>query len=64
MRENIRLLFMICKIFRRERARLRKSGKTICDLDLLIASTCHRYDLTVLTDNKTEFERVKSLNMS
>ena len=62
--ENIRLLFMICKIFGRERARLRKSGKTIGDLDLLIASTCLRYDLTVLTDNKTEFERVKSLNMS
>jgi len=41
----------VCKIFGRERARLRKSWKTIGDLDLLIASTYLRYDLTVLTDN-------------
>ena len=51
------------KLIGRERARLRKSGKTIGDRDLLIASTCLRYDLTVLTDNKTEFEREESLNM-
>jgi predicted nucleic acid-binding protein len=51
----------ICKIFGRERARLRRLGKPIGDLDLLIASTCLRYDLTVLTDNTTEFERVENL---
>jgi len=52
-----------CKIFGRERARLRKLGRPIGDLDLLIASTCLRYDLTLLTDNTKEFERVENLKI-
>lgn len=51
----------VCKFFGRERARLRRLGKPIGDLDLLIASTCLRYDLTLLTDDTTEFERVENL---
>jgi len=53
----------VCKIFGRERARLRKLGKPIGDLDLLIASTCLRYDLTLLSDNIKEFERVENLKI-
>ncbi len=53
----------VCKIFGRERARLRKLGKPIGDLDLLIASTCLRYDLTLLTDDTREFERVENLKI-
>ena len=53
----------ICKIFGRERARLRKKGKPIGDLDLLIASTCLCYDLTLLTDNIKEFKRVENLKI-
>jgi predicted nucleic acid-binding protein len=53
----------ICKIFGRERARLRKSGKPIGDFDLLIASTCVCYDLILLTDNIKEFERVENLKI-
>jgi len=53
----------ICKIFGRERARLRKEGKPIGDLDLLIASTCLHHELTLLTDNIREFERVENLKI-
>lgn len=42
----------ICKIFGRERGRLRRRGKSIGDFDLLIASTCLRYGLTLLTNNR------------
>ena len=53
----------ICKIFGRERARLRKEGKPIGDFDLLIASTCLHHELTLLTDNIREFERVRNLRI-
>ncbi len=53
----------ICKVFGKERARLRRLGKPIGDLDLLIASTCICYDLVLLTENIKEFERVKNLKI-
>jgi len=53
----------ICKIFGRERARLRKEGTLIGDLDLLIACTCLHHELTLLTDNIREFERVENLKI-
>ncbi len=48
----------ICKAFARERGRLRKNGGLIGDFDLLIASTCLHYNLTLLTGNIKHFERV------
>lgn len=48
----------ICKVFGRERGRLRRQGTIINDLDLLIASTCLRYDLTLLSNNRRHFEMV------
>ena len=53
----------VCKIFGRERARLRKEGKLIGDIDLLIACTCLHHDLTLLTDNIREFGRVENLKI-
>ncbi|MFO7773082.1 MAG: type II toxin-antitoxin system VapC family toxin [Dehalococcoidia bacterium] len=53
----------ICKTFGKERARLRKEGKLIGDFDLLIASTCVHHELTLLTDNIREFERVENLKI-
>jgi len=53
----------ICKIFGRERAKLRREGKLIGDFDLLIASTCLHYNLTLLTDNIQEFERIENLKI-
>ncbi len=53
----------ICKVFGKERGRLRKRGKTVSDFDLLIASTCFYYNLTLLTNNQKHFEMVKGLNI-
>jgi len=53
----------ICKIFGRERGRLRKEGKMIGDLDLFIASTCFHHNLTLLTNNVAHFERMEKLKI-
>jgi tRNA(fMet)-specific endonuclease VapC len=52
-----------CKIFGRERGRLRKAGQLIGDFDLLIAATGLHYGLTVLTNNRQHFERVEGLQI-
>lgn len=53
----------ICKIFGRERGKLRQQKKTIDNFDLLIALTALHYDLTVLTNNRKHFERVEGLKI-
>ena len=53
----------VCKIFGRERGRLRKEGKLIGDFDLLIAATGLHYGLTVLTNNRQHFERLEGLRI-
>lgn len=52
-----------CKIFGRERNKLRKQGNIIGDFDLLIASVCLRHNLTLLTNNKNHFDRIDSLKI-
>jgi tRNA(fMet)-specific endonuclease VapC len=52
-----------CKLFGRERGRLRKAGQLIGDFDLLIAVTGLHYGLTVLTNNRQHFERVEGLQI-
>jgi tRNA(fMet)-specific endonuclease VapC len=51
----------VCKIFGRERGRLRQAGQLIGDFDLLIAATGLHYGLIVLTNNRQHFERVEGL---
>lgn len=53
----------ICKVFGKERGKLRRRGKIIGDFDLLIASTCIYYDLILLTNNRKHFEAVKELKI-
>jgi len=53
----------ICKIFGKERGRLRQQKKMISDFDLLIASTCLYHNLTLLTNNRRHYEIVEGLNM-
>ena len=48
------------RIFGQERARLRQIGTPMSDLDLLIAATSIRHDLTLLTTDR-DFERVENL---
>lgn len=53
----------ICKIFGKERGRLRRQGKSIGDFDLLIASTCLCYNLILLSNNRRHFEVVENLRI-
>ena len=52
-----------CKIFGKERGRLRAAGSLIGDCDLLIGATALRHRLTLLTYNRRHFERIKGLSM-
>ncbi len=53
----------VCRIFGRERGRLRYSGKTVGDFDLLIAASALRHDLTLLTNNRRHFEQIEGLRL-
>jgi tRNA(fMet)-specific endonuclease VapC len=50
-----------CKIFGKQRGKLRQEGNIINDFDLMIASTCLRKNLTLLTNNSRHFERIDGL---
>jgi tRNA(fMet)-specific endonuclease VapC len=52
-----------CKIFGKERGRLRTAGLLIGDCDLLIGATALRPRLTLLTNNRRHFERIEGLRM-
>ena len=53
----------VTRIFGRERGRLRRLGRTVGDLDLLIAATALRYDLTLLSNNRRHFELIENLQI-
>jgi len=52
-----------CKIFGKERGRLRAAGLIIGDCDLLIGATALRHNLTLLTNNRRHFERIDGVRM-
>ncbi|MBA7573812.1 tRNA(fMet)-specific endonuclease VapC [subsurface metagenome] len=56
-------IFNSIQIFGKEKARLRKVGKIISDFDLLIGTTAIAYDLTMVTRNTSEFERLEGINL-
>jgi tRNA(fMet)-specific endonuclease VapC len=51
----------VCRLFARERGRLRKVRRIIGDCDLLIGATALRHGLTVLTNNRRHFERIEGI---
>ena len=53
----------VCRIFASERGRLRAAGTPIGDFDLLIGSTAICHDLTLLTNNRRHFERMRDLRI-
>jgi len=53
----------VCKVFGKERGRLRQEKKMIGDFDLLIASTCLHHKLTLMTNNRKHYEMVGGLNI-
>ena len=52
-----------CRLFGRERGRLRSTGKMVADFDLLIGATALRHDLTLLTNNRRHFEIIEGLRL-
>jgi tRNA(fMet)-specific endonuclease VapC len=53
----------IAQLFGRERGRLRRAGMLIGDFDLLIGATAVHHNLTLLTNNRSHFERIDGLQM-
>ena len=53
----------IAQLFGRERGRLRAAGMMIGDFDLLIGATALAHNLTLLTNNRSHFERIDGLRM-
>ena len=52
-----------CKLFGKERGRLRAVGKSVADFDLLIGMTARRHNLTLLTNNRRHFENIDGLRI-
>jgi tRNA(fMet)-specific endonuclease VapC len=52
-----------CKRFGQLRGELRIPGQTVGDFDLLIAATALVHDLTLLTNNRRHFERIRDLRV-
>ena len=52
-----------CRIFGEQRARLREEGNLIGDMDILIGATAISKNLTVLTNNRRHFERMRGLTL-
>lgn len=52
-----------CRIFGDERARLRQEGNLIGDMDILIGATAISNGLTLLTNNRSHFERLQGLSI-
>ena len=53
----------ICRIFASERRRLRASGNIIGDFDLMIGATALRHGLTLLSNNRRHFQRIRGLSI-
>ena len=52
-----------CRIFARERGRLRRMSQRLGDFDLLIGATALRHGLTLLTNNRRHFEMIENLTL-
>lgn len=50
-------------IFAKEKARLKKNGSTIADMDLMIASIAIENDCTLISNNIKHFDRVHNLEL-
>ncbi len=50
-------------IFAKEKARLKKNGNIIADMDLMIASIAIENDCTLISNNIKHFDRVQNLEL-
>lgn len=49
--------------FAENKATLKKTGKIVADLDLMIASICIQNEVTLITNNVKHFKRIKGLKI-
>lgn len=56
-------IFPALDIYAEEKARLQKSGKIIDDFDLLIGATAVSFDLTMVTNNTSHFNRFNEIKL-
>lgn len=63
--EEITILPIINSVYLygKEKSRLRKGGIMISDFDLLIGATAVAADLIMVTENVSEFERIKDIRI-
>jgi tRNA(fMet)-specific endonuclease VapC len=52
-----------CRIFGKERGRLRSKKKMVGDFDLLIGATAIQHGVTILTNNHRHFEMIQGLRL-
>jgi len=50
-------------LYAKEKARFRKSGRTVGDFDSLIGATALRYDLTLVTRNTKDFANLAGIQL-
>lgn len=56
-------IFHSIEFYAREKARLRKTGKTIDDFDLLIGATAVIHNMIMVTNNTSHFENIKGIKL-
>jgi tRNA(fMet)-specific endonuclease VapC len=56
-------IFEAINTYAKEKARLRKSGITVDDFDLLIGSTAVTYELIMVTNNTKHLENIKNIRL-
>nr|MBS0038558.1 type II toxin-antitoxin system VapC family toxin [Saprospiraceae bacterium] len=56
-------IFEAIDTYAKEKARLRKSGKTVDDFDLLIGCTAVAFELTMVTNNTNHFKNIKNIKL-
>ncbi len=63
--EGIKIIpiFNSLDYYAKEKVRLKRTGKTIDDFDLLIGSTAVINNLTVVTNNRKHFDRIKGIKI-
>jgi tRNA(fMet)-specific endonuclease VapC len=54
-------IFPALDVYASEKARLKTKGKILDDFDLLIGATAIYYDLTLVTKNLSDFERLNGI---
>lgn len=52
-----------CQVFGRERGRLRAARTRVADFDLMLGATALRHNLTLLTNNRRDFEVIAGLQL-